>query len=91
MLEERFFYFDYATQIRMAAIAKRLGVEDTADAILPLMQRVLGEVLNDVYLPMVVIANNILLTVKNERRRIEVRDIPQEADLRAEIFYDPQC
>jgi len=90
VLDQRVFYFDYATQNRMAAIAQWLGVEDPTEIIHPLMQGVLAQAFNDIYLPMVVIAHTILLTVKNDHEQFELRNVPDEMNLRSDVFFEPR-
>jgi hypothetical protein len=88
VLEQRVFFFDYATKVRMAAIADKLGVDDVSDIVHPMTETIMGHVFHDVSLPMLVIANDILLTLKTIRTPIEVNNVPEPTELRADVFFD---
>jgi len=79
-------YFDYAGKVRIAAIAERLGLDDWNRIFTPLMETIMGQVFNDLYLPMIVIANNILLTLKQVRATVALKDVPDDSELRADVF-----
>jgi len=86
VLEQEHFHFDFATHVRIGAIAEWLRIDDWVEVIHPLMETIMGRVFNDVCLPMIVIANTILLTVKNTRTPIQVTAVPSDAELRSEAL-----
>jgi hypothetical protein len=85
-IDEENIYFDYATDIRLSAIANWLGHPDLSTVISPLMETIMGKVFNDVYITMAVIAHNILLTVKHERSSVVLKGVSSDKELSAEVF-----
>ena len=80
-------YFQFATNIRIVALAEWMGIDDCHDAVGALMPEVMGKVFNDVWLPMFVLVRDVLNTFKQEITPVHLTAVPLESELRAAVFY----
>lgn len=80
-------YFDYATKLRIAAVAELLGLSDWRKVIDHLMPTVMNEVYQDMSSTLNAILVALVTTINHTRESVELPYVPSNADISGNYFF----
>lgn len=80
-------YFDYATKIRIAAVAKSVGLSDCRKLIEHLVATVVGTVFRDFSTVLNAILVALFETIPHHREPVELPSVPSMEELSARYFF----
>lgn len=80
-------YFDYATKLRIAAVAESLGLTDWRTVIKHLVTTIAGEVFNDFSTALNAILVTLVETITHQHEAVELPSVPSDEELSGHYFF----
>jgi len=80
-------YFDYATKLRIAAVAESLGLSDWRKVIEHLVNTIAVEVFHDFSTALNVILVTLVKTIAHQHEPVELPSVPSDEDLSSHFFF----
>lgn len=81
-------YFDFATKLRIAAIAEVLGLSDWNKVVERLVQVLVGQVLNDMYMILNAILVGLFESVPHAHETLSLSNVVNVDQLSSEFFFE---
>jgi len=80
-------YFDYATKLRIAAVAESLGIMDWRTVVEHLVTTVAGEVFGDFSTALNAIVVTLMETIAPQHEAVELPSVPSDGELSGHFFF----
>jgi hypothetical protein len=80
-------YFDYATKLRIAAVAEMLGLSDWSKVVEQLVTTVAKEVYQDMSTTLNAILVTLVKTITHSHEAVELHHVPSSANLSGNYFF----